>query len=253
MSLLLLLMNHRMAGAMTETEFQSRAQALRSQQTQTDTLLKRLGAGSGFTPIDPTRNARDEAPPPLFRVHSDFSNAKLPVGKLLYGKILNRLVVGPDGSPVLIVLDSDQGQFSNLRVIGTARQSGTEGRVSLELTRLLYPSGKSIPLQGIGLDMAGSYGIEAQIFSSKALQVAGAMASSFIAGAAASQQEENVNALGFTTPKPTGRNAILQGVAQTAADQSKRLIEEATSEKPILVIETQESIAILLQDEHAGR
>jgi hypothetical protein len=162
---------------------------------------------------------------------------------------VTRLVVGADGAPALVELDQGQGAFSSMRVMGMARQSGTAGRLSLEFQRLLFRTGRAISILGVGLDSEGSYGLVAQVFSQKAWAVAGAMASSFVSGLAASQQSQTVNAFGFSQAQPTGRNALLQGVAQTAADQSKRMIEEATAEKPVLVVEEKTSVTILIQEE----
>ena len=49
--------------------------------------------------------------------------------------------------------------------------------------------------------------------------------------------------------QPGNRNGVLQGVAQTAADQSKRLIDDATKEKPILVVEPETKISLYLDEE----
>lgn len=236
------------AWAMTEPEFQSRAVLLKKAQTKTDALLKSLGVSSE-SEAAPKSSGRDQESGSLFRVHGDLSRLQLPVGKLLYGRILNRLVVGADGSPVLIVLDSGQKELSGLRLMGIARQAGTAGRMALEVSRLLLRTGRSLNVQAVGLDPAGSYGLEAQVFSSKALAVAGAMTSSFISGYAASQQTQVANPFGFSTAQPTSRNALLQGVAQTAADQSKRLIDEATAEKPVLVVEAETPVVVLVQEE----
>jgi hypothetical protein len=77
----------------------------------------------------------------------------------------------------------------------------------------------------------------------------GAMASSFISGVAASQQTVAPTAFGFQEAPPTGRNAIFQGVAQTAADQSKRIIEESTQEKPILLCTEGTPVTVYLDQE----
>jgi len=87
------------------------------------------------------------------------------------------------------------------------------------------------------------------VLSQKALSVAGAIASSFVSGLAASQQSVTSNAFGFESTQRSPRNTILGGLAQTAADQSKRLIDEATSEKPVLIVEPNTSVTIMFQEE----
>jgi hypothetical protein len=101
----------------------------------------------------------------------------------------------------------------------------------------------------VALDTEGAFGLTAQVLNGKALAVAGAMASSFIAGLASGQQSQTTGPFGFSQTQPTGRNAILQGVAQTAADQSKRFIEETTSEKPVLVVEALTPVTVFVQEE----
>lgn len=239
--------------AMTEQDYRTKAELLKRSQAQSEVLIRNLRSRTGW--IDPLASSGisepkegDDKTTPLFRVHGSLSNSFMGAGKLLYGSLMNRLVVGSDGAPVLIELDEGQGSFSRLRLMGTARPAGTAGRLAIEVNRLLL-RGRSVALQATALDPAGSFGIEAQVFSGKALAVIGAMASSFISGLAASQQTQEINAFGFQQTQSTGRNALLQGVAQTAADQSKRLIDEATAEKPILVVESQTPVVVLVQEE----
>jgi type IV secretory pathway VirB10-like protein len=118
----------------------------------------------------------------------------------------------------------------------------------IDIQKLLLPS-RAIELQATALDTDGAQGLVAEVFSSKAWSIAGAMAGSFISGLASAQQTQSIGALGFTQAQPTGRNALLQGVAQTAADQSKRLVEEATAEKPVLVVERGTAVSVLIQGE----
>ncbi len=201
-------------------------------------------AGASGAPDQPS-----EAQVTFLRVHSPLRNNRLPAGKLLFGKLLNRLVVGGDGSPAILELDVAQGWTSGLRVMGMARQAGTPGRVQIECKRLLLRTGCALAMDAITLDASGAAGLEAEIISGKLLATFGSIAGSFVSGLASAQQSQSVNAFGMSTTPPTGRNALLQGVAQTSADQSKRLIEEATQEKPILIVEPGVEVVVMLQDE----
>ena len=89
----------------------------------------------------------------------------------------------------------------------------------------------------------------AEVFSSKAWAVAGAMASSLISGFTAAQETTNMTAFGFSQTQPGTRNGVLQGLSQTAADQSKQLIDSATKEKPILVLESGARVSLYLDEE----
>jgi hypothetical protein len=233
-----------------QADFQLRTERLKKQQAQTDQLLSQVKARAGiFDEAGIAPGKADEPVQPLFKIHAEASTRTIPAGKLIFGELVNRLVVGSDSSPTLIQLDEAQGSLSELRIMGTARQSGTAGRISIEVSRLVLRNGSSLALKASTLDASGGFGLEAQVFSSKALAVGGALASSFISGLAAGSQTQMTSPFGVVQTEATGRNAILQGVAQTAADQSKRFIEEATSEKPILVVEPGTPVSILVDEE----
>jgi hypothetical protein len=251
---LLLLLTYFAANASAndpQSDFLERAKRLRSQQALTDQLVTQIKAQAGvnYQMGGSAPQRTENAMQPLFKVHAEVSQQKIPAGKMLFGQTFNRLVVGADGSPSLIELDEAQGSLSRLRVMGVARQSGTQGRVAIAVTRLLLRTGTSVPVQATTLDASGGFGLEAQVFSSKAAAIGGALASSFVSGLAAGSQSQVTGPFGFAQTETTGRNAVLQGVAQTAADQSKRFIEEATKEKPILVVEPGTPVTLLFDEE----
>jgi len=228
--------------------FHSDLRLIQENQKRIDQKMAHLGFGVSSVPSQ-SLVAEKKEEVRLFQLHDTLTRISIPIGKILFGKTLTRLVVGSESSPVLIELEGEQGVLSGLRLMGKARQASTEGRVSLDLERLLLSSGRAVALQAVGLDDSGAFGIPAQVFSGKAWALAGSVATGFTSGLAASQQTLNANAFGFAQSQTTGRNAILQGVAQAAADQSKRLIEEATREKPVLVIEANTPVTVLVNEE----
>jgi hypothetical protein len=211
-------------------------------------LRSRYGFAADTLGTSATEKSAPQDRPKLLALHNELRSGYLPAGKLLFGKTLMRLVVTSEAAPLLVTLDDGQGAVSGVRVLGVARPSSIPGRVQVELQKLLLSS-RSVAIQGSALDPEGALGLVAEVFSSKAWSIAGAMAGSFITGLATGQQTQSVSALGFSQAQPTGRNALLQGVAQTAADQSKRLIEEATAEKPVLVVESGMEVVLLIQEE----
>ena len=194
----------------------------------------------------PTENGKLK---PLIQIHNSITRLQASPGKLLFGKTATRLVVGGEASPALIDLNTDQGVFSELRIIAIATQGATAGRLHLQTQKIIYRSGNTQSLQGVILDDQGALGIAAQVISQKALSVAGALGTSFISGLAASEQSTSANAFGFETTKRSTRNSVLGGLAQTAADQSKRFIDEATNEKPVLILDSGTNVTIFVQDE----
>jgi hypothetical protein len=229
-------------------DFTQQVQRAQEQSLHIERKMQELG----FKAPDPILPGADGDKPhqaSLFRLHSDLSQLRAAAGTMLLGNTVTRLIVGPEGSPAVIELADGQGAFSGLRVLGEAKQATTEGRILIEFDRVVFRNGKTLVLKAVVLDQDGAYGLKAQVFSSKALMVAGAMTSSFISGAAASQQTQMASTFGFSQTQPGARNAILQGAAQTAADQSKRLIEDSTKEKPVLVLKRQSLVQILINEE----
>ena len=185
----------------------------------------------------------------LLVVHNEGKRLRASAGKYLFGTLYHRLVVGGEPAPAIVLLSDDQGLFSGLKVLGKARPGGTEDRLAIDFDRIVTRQGTVIPVKAVAEDEAGAYGLEAQVFSSKALSVAGSIASSFISGAASLAQTQTPTAFGFNQVDRSGRNAILQGIAQTGADQSKRLIEDATKEKPVMVVDAGTPVTLYVDEE----
>lgn len=227
--------------------FGAATQEIAAQQRALDQALQGFGVPtSGGTPHRAESNRQDQK---LFRVHAEIKSLQLPAGKFLFGKLVHKLVVPSDGAPVLVELSSRQGSMSGLRLMGTARHSSSGDRIAMEFARILFRGGATGTISAVGLDESGALGVPAYVMSQKALSVMGALASSFVSGVASSQQSLVPNAFGFQATQPTGRNAILQGIAQSAADQSKTLIEEATATKPVLILEPNTDVSVLVQEE----
>jgi hypothetical protein len=225
---------------------------IKTRESSIDAALQNLSRQSGV-PLSsqwstPTADSTQK-PTSLIRTYGDLTELRMATGKALAGHLRNRLIVGPEGSPAILEINSDQGSQSGLKLLGKARQSSTQGRVLIEFDRMTFRGGKTLPIRASALDIMGAYGLEAKVFSSKALMLAGAIAGSFISGFAAAQQTQTTTAIGFQQTQPSMRNGILQGVAQTTADQSKRMIDEATAEKPVLVVEAGESVVAFFDEE----
>jgi len=230
-------------------DFSAKVENLKKSQMALDQMIGPYRALSGFKDTQTKMGRDEEEKAPILRIHNTSSRLQASTGKLLFGKTFNRLVVGSEKSPVIIELKGDQQSFSQLRAIGTATQGSTPGRITIEIQKIIFKGGAAKPVNGIALDKDGALGVEAQVISQKALTISGAMASSFISGIAASEQTTTSNPFGFESTQRSPRNALLGGLAQTAADQSKRLIEDATSEKPVLIVESNTEVTIMLQEE----
>ena len=225
---------------------------LKARESTIDAALQSLGHQAGVPlssqwgqpSADPDKKSSS-----LVQVYGDLSQLRIATGRALAGRLRNRLVVGSEGSPVIFEIAGNQGPQSGVKLLGKARQSSTQGRVLIELDRLAFKTGRTVPIKASVLDEKGAFGLEAKVFSSKALMLAGAVAGSFISGFAAAQQNQTTTSFGFQQTQPSMRNGILQGVAQSTADQSKRLIDEATAEKPVLVVEAGEQAIAFFDEE----
>lgn len=233
------------------SDFEKRVQNLNQRQMALDHILGEYRKSNAVLGFDEKREVPSDVPrfAPVFQVHQNLSVRAATVGEMLSGRLLNRLVVGGEGSPAIIVFDESQGRFGGLQIIGQARPGSTADRLVIEFQKVKLRTGATMPVQAIALDARGSLGLTAQVVSQKALKVAGALTTSFISGIAASQQSVQTNAFGFEQTSRGGRNSILQGVAQSAADQSKRLIDEATEEKPIYILDAGTPVTVLFQEE----
>jgi hypothetical protein len=227
------------------SDFDSRVQSIKDRSLQIENLI------GGFTGSSSRarKNQTDSESESLFKVHNSISQRAAGIGEIAFGKLHTKILVGTEPVPAIVRFNSNQGRFSGLRAIGLARANSVEGRVSISISKLILSSGKALSINAQTLDAQGAQGLKAEVISHRALAVAGALGSSFVSGLAAASQTQKTNAFGFTETQPTGRNAILQGLAQTAADQSKWLIDEATKEKPVLVLEPGTDVSILFEEE----
>jgi len=223
-------------------------QKIKARSTQLSNKLSRWGIKDyNSTNTDMVEDSQSKTV--VFDLHSELKSKRAVDGDFVFGKLVNRLVVSGEEHPVIIELLDSQGFFSRLRLKGRARQSSNPDRVQIEFSKLTLSSGKSVQITASALDRDGALGVQASVYSAKAWALAGGMAGSFVSGLAAASQTQSTNGMGFATVQPSRRNILLQGVAQTAADGSRQLIEESTREKPVLVVEAGTEISIIFNED----
>ena len=164
----------------------NRIQHLKNNQKNIESMMSRMGLEVEHSENDGRMHKNTS--PTLFVKHSDLEKLRIPMGTVLYGSTLQELIIGSDPTPVFIFLNSNQNQFSGLKMTGIARASST-GRLFLDFNKLHFNGGRTAAIQAQALDNQGALGLEpSQILSTKALALVGSMAGSFISGYAASQQ-----------------------------------------------------------------
>jgi hypothetical protein len=232
--------------AFASSSYEERLQRIQAMEGKANQLMEGMGFSMESQRIDASSKSRSRL---IQRVNE--SSQLLPSGTLLFSKTMNRLVIGGEEAPAILRLNSSgkHQRFAGLKAIGNARASSTPGRVLIDVQKIILPSGSSIHLNGVALDRTGAHGLEAQVFSGKALMLAGSMVGSFLSGYASGNQTQTVGPFGNSQLQVSGRNSLLQGVAQTAADQSRNLIEEASKEKPVMVVEPGTAVTIYISDE----
>ena len=230
-------------------DFGQQLSDIQKQSVRIRSHLGRLGIRSNEDEPLANYGERSKKPTQLFEVHGDAKARQASEGQVVFGHLVNRLVVSSEPHPTLIKLDSNQGIFSGLTIKGSAHQGANPDRVQIELGKLILRSGRAVQISGQVLDSDGALGIKADVLSAKMWAESGALAGSFVSGVASASQSQTINGLGFASVTPTGRNALLGGVAQSAADGSKRLLEEATKEKPVLIVEPGGSISVMFSEE----
>jgi hypothetical protein len=217
--------------------------------SRTDAAMELLGLRPRSHLRSPAASPDESSSAPILQIVDATNRLVAPAGKILWGKSLGRIILSSDAHPLKLVLDPEQGLFSGLIVLGIAKASSTSGRVQMDLDRLVLRTGRTESIQGLGLDEQGALGVEAHVLSGKLSATGGALATGFISGLAAGSQSQVTGAFGYSQTEITPRNAILQGLSQAASDQSKRLIEDATRERPILILEPGAHVGIYLQQE----
>lgn len=184
----------------------------------------------------------------LVTVYPQESRLRLNAGEVLTSTLPHRVVVSGESAPVWLTIQNGPSWTQGLTLLGKAR--GTTGsRVAIDIERLKLHTGRTIGIRAQVLDHAGALALEAQVFSAKLLATAGALGAGFLSGLATGFQSNQSNGLGVLSNPPTPRNAILQGLAQSSADQSKRLIDDATKEKPVFVVEPGTPLLIFVEEE----
>jgi hypothetical protein len=234
----------------SSSEYDRQAQRLKADILATEREMERLGLSSQRpASVSERGNKPDVRKFPLIQFVETKKSLIAPPGKILWGVILERIVLSSEPHPIRVRLLQDQGVFSRLTVLGVARPSSTQGRIHFDLDRMVLSTGSVETIAAVGVDEQGSLGVVSHVLSSKALATAGALGTGLLSGVAAGSQSMNQGSLGFTQPEASPRNALLQGLAQAASDQSKRLIDDATKEKPTMILEPGAQVGVLLQSE----
>lgn len=161
-------------------------------------------------------------------------NSDLP--GLLTAQVSEPVYDSPTGRTLLI----PQGT----RLIGEYDSKITYGqdRVLLVWTRLIFPDGASIALQGMpGVDMSGYAGVKDQVDNHWGKIIGAVLLSSVLSTAVVESQGNSLNALSTSA----GQLAA-QGAAQGVNQAGDRIVQRQLSVQPTLIIRPGQRIAVMV-------
>ncbi|MEQ1664559.1 MAG: TrbI/VirB10 family protein [Bdellovibrionales bacterium] len=210
----------------------------------------------------------------IFQAHTNYSQSSgADQGQVISRKDAARSeYVIPSGSRVMVVLDGNlnseltqspvvsilkngfsfQGRTllpAGSKILGRVGPGQDSDRISVNFDQVVFPNGHQMAITGVAMMPDGSPGVVGEFHSGRGYKIAGALGSSFLAGAAAALQTNQVNMLGLEAPKGSTRNAILNGVAQSALEQGRRFGEEAQNQQGYVIVPTGTSFQIYIDRE----
>jgi len=186
------------------------------------------------------------------RAHGEYV---LPAGSRISVVLDGELNSELSQSPVVAQLSSAfsfQGRTlfpAGTKVLGHVGQGQDSERIPVSFDQFVFPNGHQISVTGLAVMSDGSPGIVGDYHSNRGWKVAGALGSSFLAGASAAFQSTQSNMFGIQQPEGSTRNAILNGVAQTALEQGKRYGDEAQNSTGYVTIPSGTTFQVYIERE----
>ena len=119
-------------------DFQSKVETLKKSQANLDQLMLPFRSSNSFgMQKSEDLHSNESQKSPILQFHNPTTQLQAQTGKLLFGKLVNRLVVGGEKNPAIIEIKSGQGSFSGMRAIGSATQASTPGRLAIEIQKIV--------------------------------------------------------------------------------------------------------------------
>lgn len=163
-------------------------------------------------------------------------NLQIPPGTL----VRSELVTGASNGVVKAVLkDAVRVNGETLIEAGSiiiGRGASTEDRLFVSFTKVLHKDGD---ISQIGAEAADSsdkmVGLKGSKLASRAIKLAANVGLKFLAGATQALQETEGQS-GATVRKPTMKNALLNGTAEAALEESNQIASEYKNSTPVIEV-----------------
>lgn len=137
-------------------------------------------------------------------------------------------------------------------LIGQYFYSGDQNRVYLTFSRIDSPDGESRKIAALALD-AGDYtaGVRGEEFTNTGVKIAATMGLNMFAGMTDTLTDRDSlgNSFNSVQPKPTMKNALLQGVSRAAQDQANRTASSIDQIKSYIVVPEGKEVIIELSED----
>lgn len=170
-------------------------------------------------------------------------SAQIPMGQGVPARLVNAIHSTNTNSPVVAEITHDvfaHGVVSipaTTRAIGTGRYDEPSHRIQLQFHTLVYPDGDQHPLQGIGMMVDGSAGLEGDYHSGEAKRQFGRFLGHFISGMADGLKDRQAGGpLGMSYAPGSLKNGILTGVTQSAEEESRDISQDLTQTRAYMTL-----------------
>lgn len=167
----------------------------------------------------------------------------VPLGSMVKCLLIHNIVTNNFNAPVIaqvwedFYFNGDQLLPFGTRIYGTAYSGRQRDRIAVKFHSIVFPDGKTISIDAIGLSQDGSGGLTGTIINNRNKKMFVEMAVNFLSGLALGLQDTATNAVtGLTQIETSSRNAVLNGVANTFEKEAKRIQKEIDQAKGYAVV-----------------
>ncbi len=170
------------------------------------------------------------------RILGFVSSKNIPPGSETTAKLLMGATDGPVKAELTSPLMVDGSTVLDSGVVLLGRGQSSSDRLDIEFNRAVFQNGKFILVSGEAYDKSDStLGIKGERAGSVALKIAAGSGLYFLSGMAAGLESSSYSQYGEMT-MPSARNALLNGVAQSASENAQNYLQKIKNRHPKIVV-----------------
>lgn len=171
--------------------------------------------------------------------------AGIPPGTLVKAKLITGASDGPVRAELIqdVIVNGERLIESGSTILGNG--SSTEERLFVRFDRLIRKDGSTLSIQAQALDRKDRIaGLKGNKVSTEAMKLAAGIGLNFVGGISDALQETEVKG-GVALRSSSMKNALLNGAAHAALDQSKDLISSYKDKAPRIEVEKGRIVEIM--------